>query len=307
MAQPMQVMDFFGVHTSDSLALKLFPAWCEALKIGNASLRGVDLPLDGTLDQHREAVLRLKQESAACGALVTSHKLAVVRAASDLIDSLTPEARLCGEVSALYKRGPSLWGHACDPTNCGRAMVHFLGQDWWQRHPSAGILALGGGGATVALMVHLLTQARYRPRFVYVVEKRRENLEHCKSVAERICDSGMKLRFVHSGEASICDDLVSELPAQSLVINATGMGKDVPGSPITDSAVFPEGGAVWELNYRGARPFLHQAREQAKARNLIVEDGWQYFLYGWSSVMGLVFNIPVTEGRLAAFARVSIA
>ncbi len=287
--------------------MKLFSAWSAALGIEGASLRGVDLPLGGALDQHREAVLRLKQDSATRGALVTSHKLTVVRAAGDLIDHLTPEARFCGEVSALYKRGPALLGHACDPANCGRAMMHFLGQDWWQTHPQAGILSFGGGGATVALLMYLLTQARHRPRFVQVVEKRMDNLDHCKSVAERFCDSGMRLRFVHSSDADVCDKLVAELPAYSLVVNATGMGKDVPGSPVSGKVAFPDNGAVWELNYRGERPFLYQARGQAALRNLIVEDGWQYFLYGWASVMSLVYDVPLTEARFAAFVRASAA
>ena len=300
-----QYLEFFGVSTGGSTALTLFPAWATVLGVQNAKIRGVDLPLGDCLDEHRAAVLRLKQDSAVRGALVTSHKLTMVRAAHDLIDRLTPEARLCGEVSALYKRGHELWGHACDPANCGRAMQHIIGSDWWRKHPEAGILSLGGGGATVALLVHLLTQTRSRPRFVSVVEKRLDNLIHCQNVANNLCSSGMQLDFVHSGESSICDTLVADLPPHSLVINATGMGKDIPGSPVTGEARFPRGGAVWELNYRGERPFLHQARSQAQKQELIVEDGWHYFLYGWSSVMSLVFDTPLTSKRFEAFAEVS--
>ena len=301
----MEILEFFGVTTAGSGAMQLFPKWAWALGIEQAEIRGVDLPLSQDLKEHRKAVRRLKEDSAVRGALVTSHKLAVVRAARDLIDYLTPEARLCGEVSALYKRGSQLWGHACDPANCGRAMGHFLGNDWWPQHPDAQILSLGGGGATVALLVHLLTQAGTRPQAVTIVEKRPDNLEHCQSITRDVGTSQMELNFVHTRDLAECDRLVSALPPGSMVINATGMGKDIPGSPVTERALFPQDGVVWELNYRGARPFLHHARRQAVVRNLTVEDGWHYFLYGWSSVMGLVFDVAVTSQRFEAFVAAS--
>jgi len=42
----------------------------------------------------------------------------------------------------------------------------------------------------------------------------------------------------------------------------TGLGKDAPGSPLTDAVVFPDHGIVWDLNYRGDLIFLEQARKQ---------------------------------------------
>jgi shikimate 5-dehydrogenase len=72
------------------------------------------------------------------------------------------------------------------------------------------------------------------------------------------------------------------------------MGKDTPGSPITDGAVFPEQALVWELNYRGELDFLHQARRQETTRRLIVEDGWRYFIHGWTTVIEEVFDVEMT-------------
>jgi shikimate 5-dehydrogenase len=101
------------------------------------------------------------------------------------------------------------------------------------------------------------------------------------------------------------------LPAQSLVVNATGAGKDTPGSPLSDDAVFPERGLIWEFNYRGTLPFLEQARAQQTARQLHIEDGWVYFLHGWTRVIADVFDRELPThgalfdelGRLAASAR----
>ena len=303
----MGSMQFFGVRTAGSLAFRLFPQWAAVLGIQDAALQGVDLPLRGPLEPHRAAVQALKSDPALLGALITAHKIRVVRAAGDLIDQYTPQARLCGEVSALYKRGGQLCGDACDPSNSGRAMAHFLGPDYWRMHAGATILSLGGGGAAVALMYHLLTEARWQPRRLTIVDIRQENLAHCRAVAEMLCAAGMSITYELSRSPRDNDALVASLPPRSLVINATGMGKDLPGSPVTDAAVFPEGGAVWELNYRGERPFLQQALAQQRSRALKVTDGWHYFMHGWSSVIGHVYDVPVTPEIFAAFCDASEA
>ena len=300
-------MHFFGVQTGGSSSLKLFPQWAGVLGLGAARLVGGDLPLDAPPARYRDAVQRLKDDPNVAGALVTSHKLNVVHAAGDLFDGFTEEARLCSEVSAIYKRDGKLWGHACDPTNSGLAMDHFLGPGYWQRHPGAAILSLGAGGATVALVVHLLTQAQDRPRTVRLVDIKTEKLDHLQTIIDQFPGSGIHFDLIRNADAAANDRLMADLPPHSLVINATGMGKDLPGSPLTDAAVFPLGGAVWELNYRGERLFLQQAQRQAADRNLVAEDGWRYFLHGWSSVISYVFDVALTPERFERFAAASEA
>ena len=63
------------------------------------------------------------------------------------------------------------------------------------------------------------------------------------------------------------------------------MGKDRPGSPLTDDCKFPMHGIVWEFNYRGTLEFMHQAEAQQEARDLKIEDGWTYFIHGWTQVI----------------------
>src|SRR5262249_42705757 len=77
--------------------------------------------------------------------------------------------------------------------------------------------------------------------------------------------------------------------------NATGMGKDLPGSPITAEGRFPKNGIAWELNYRGELEFLHQAMRQRENRGLRVEDGWIYFLHGWTQVIAEVLHIEMSR------------
>ena len=85
----------------------------------------------------------------------------------------------------------------------------------------------------------------------------------------------------------------------SLVVNATGLGKDAPGSPITDGAQFPDGGFVWDFNYRGDLLFLDQASLQKQKRSLTLVDGWDYFVIGWTQVIADIFDLDIpTKGHL---------
>jgi shikimate 5-dehydrogenase len=117
-------------------------------------------------------------------------------------------------------------------------------------------------------------------------------LEEIRRVHEEL-DSGVPTEYVVAPRASDNDTALAALKPGSLMINATGLGKDAPGSPLTDAARFPERAIAWDLNYRGDLVFLDQARAQAKSRSLQVEDGWTYFLHGWTQVIAEVFHIRI--------------
>ena len=104
----------------------------------------------------------------------------------------------------------------------------------------------------------------------------------------------IEIEYVHNADPVVNDLLMSRLPDRSIVINATGMGKDLPGSPVTDAGMFPRDGIAWEFNYRGELDFLHQALRQVDSRSLKVEDGWIYFVHGWSQVVAQVLHIDLT-------------
>jgi shikimate 5-dehydrogenase len=89
------------------------------------------------------------------------------------------------------------------------------------------------------------------------------------------------------------DKIMNDLKPYSLVMNSTGLGKDAPGSPITDLSVFPENGIAWDFNYRGNLVFIDQAKAQQDDRNLEIKDGWVYFIHGWTRVIAEVFHIDI--------------
>jgi hypothetical protein len=39
--------------------------------------------------------------------------------------------------------------------------------------------------------------------------------------------------------------------------------------------------------------FLDQAKAQQKSKNLQIEDGWIYFIHGWTRVIAEVFHIEI--------------
>ena len=92
--------------------------------------------------------------------------------------------------------------------------------------------------------------------------------------------------------------LVESAPSGSLIVNASGLGKDRPGSPVPDGSLFPHRAWVWEFNYRGSLEFLTQARSQEDDRALTVVDGWRYFIHGWSQVIAEVFDIELDAATL---------
>ncbi len=299
MTSPPSTMYFVGVTTGSSASLRMFPSWARILGLDNARLIGIDLPLHAPAARYREVVARIKQDPSTFGALVTSHKIGIFHAAGQLFDRLTDDARLVEEVSCIYKRDGALVGHATDPVVSGQAMQDFLGADHWCR-TSADVVCLGGGGAGGAILAHFLVHSPpdNRPGRIVVVESRPSQVERLRSLTARL-GSAASVEIVESSDPVRNDRLLGSLRPGSLVINATGMGKDLPGSPITDAAVFPESGIVWELNYRGELTFLKHASRQKARRRLVIEDGWHYFLLSWSLIVGLVFDVSVEEARFA--------
>lgn len=285
-------MLFIGVSTSGSSIFDLFPRWARILGI-DASIEGYDIMLGAPPDAFRAAVEHVVADSATLGALVTTHKVDIYRHAGELFEELDTDARLCREVSCISKRNGALVGHAKDPITAGRTLAEFLPPDHWAGGAHA--LCLGAGGAGTAIAVHLTRKGR-GPVELVVTDTDGRRLETLRAaLVELDASSQIRLEQVRSVEES--DALLRRLPLGSLVVNATGLGKDVPGSPISDRAVFPECAVVWELNYRGDLHFLEQARRQQGARRLEIHDGWRYFLHGWSEVIAEVFHLELTPER----------
>ncbi len=305
--QPCQQPTFYfiGVTTGQSAAQRIFPRWMAAINRPDVILRGVDFRIHDEPARYRQLVAAIKADPLALGGLITTHKIDLLAAARDLFDQLDPYAQLCDEVSCLSKRDGLLIGHAVDPTADGRALDAILGEAYFGR-TGGHLLSLGAGGAAAALALHLINKpaAADRPRHFTFVDVDAQPLAHVRSMVQKL-PTDIAFHYVQHTTAQQNDTLLAELPPSSVIINATGMGKDRPGSPITDQAQFPQQGVAWELNYRGALDFMHQAQRQQATRNLTVADGWVAFLHGWTGVIAHVLDVEITPPLFANMAEIA--
>jgi shikimate 5-dehydrogenase len=239
------------------------------------------------------------------GALVTTHKIDLLEAARDMFDYLDPYAEICGEVSSISKRGEALEGHAKDPITSGLSLDAVLGEGYFGS-TGGEVLCFGAGGSAVAIALHLINKQDPddRPRRFVVVNRSTPRLESMRKMVESL-DTDIAFEYVHNQDPTYNDEIMATMHEGSIVINATGMGKDRPGSPIADARLFPINGIAWELNYRGELDFVHQALVQREARNVTVEDGWLYFLHGWTQVIAQVLHISIDEELFERLARVA--
>lgn len=296
-------MGFVGVTTASSSIMKVFPLWADILGLPTRTLIGHDLPMDATPAQYRAMVEQIRDDPHHRGALVTTHKMNVYAAASDLFDELDPFAVSCAEISSISKRGPLLSGRAKDPITVDLALNDFLPADHFAR-TGAEVVILGAGGSGTALSWALAERAD-APARITVTARSQEKLDHLREVHRQHGTRDGLIDYVVTATPSEADAVVAAAPPGSVIANATGLGKDRPGSPLTDVVVFPEGAYAWEFNYRGSLEFLHQARAQQDARSLHAVDGWRYFIHGWSQVVADVFDLDLTPEiveRLAAAA-----
>ena len=283
-------LTFIGVSTGSSSIMRVFPSWAAFLGLKDAAITGIDLPLHAEPARYREAVAFLKSDPLSLGALVTTHKIDLFAAARDLFDKIDPLAALMEETSCLSKRGGQFICHAKDPLTSGLSLDGFLPKDHFAQ-TQAEVFVMGAGGSAIAMTWHLMRRSRGAdvPSRIIVSDRDPARLAAIRRIHAKV-ESNVPCEYIDAGAN---DAVLSGLPPGSLVVNATGLGKDRPGSPITDAAQFPERAIAWELNYRGDLVFLQQARAQQQKRALQVEDGWIYFLHGWTRIIAEVFDIEI--------------
>jgi shikimate dehydrogenase len=289
-------MGFVGVTTGSSSIMRIFPAWARILGLPTDRLVGHDLPMDATPEQYRELVERIRDDPQHLGALVTTHKMGLYEAAHDLFDELDRFATLCGEVSSISKRDGRLIGHAKDPITAGLAVEEFLTVDHF-RDTGADAICLGAGGAGTAFTWYLAERSD-RPRHITVTDTSQERLDHLRNVHEGRGTPAGLITYLPAQDAAAIAETLAAAPEGTLLANATGLGKDRPGSPLPEDVVFPRRAVVWDFNYRGTLEFLGQAHAQEDERGLTVVDGWRYFLHGWSQVIAEIFDLELTADRL---------
>ena len=297
---------FIGVSTGQSSIMRVFPAWAAQLGL-DAEIKGLDFPLHADPAAYRAAVAFIRDDPLSVGALVTTHKIDLFRACHDLFDVIDPHAALMEETSCISKQSGRLICHAKDPISSGLSLDGFLPTDHFAK-TGAAVFSMGAGGSTIALTWHLMRGERGDniPGRIIVSDRNQARLDEIARIHQSVSTTA-KLDYILAADPRDNDAVISSLKPGSLIINATGLGKDAPGSPLTDAVQFPQAAIVWDLNYRGNLIFLDQARAQERTKRLQIEDGWTYFIHGWTQVIAEVFQlrIPIRGPEFEAMARIA--
>ncbi len=278
----MPRMYFIGVTTGASSIHRVFPQWVRLAGMDGAELAGVDISIGAGPESYRAAVQKIRDDPEGMGALVTTHKVQIYGHARDLFTDFDADAERLGEVSCIVKRGPRLSGLAVDTLTAGLTLRAIAGEAGFRGQA----LILGAGGAALALAVHLYRE--HQPAQVILTDISAARLDQVRSL--------VPARLILVSRPEDHDRLLLDMPPGSLIVNATGMGKDRPGSPITEQARFPRDAVAWDFNYRGELLFLEYARQQG----IRAVDGWEYFLHGWSQIMARVLGFELTPALFAA-------
>ncbi len=286
---------FIGVTTGQSSIMKVYPRWAkEALGLEDTVIKGIDLEIHAPDEEYRKVVDFIKNDPLSMGALVTTHKIDLFNAAKDMFEYLDPYATMFGELSSISKKDGRLEGYAKDPISSGKTLDSFVLDNYWDEKGGE-LLIIGAGGSAIAICSHLLKPENGAniPSKVVIANRSTPRLEEIERLIKEI-NPNVPAEFYLTPDTLDNDRVLAMMKPNSLIINATGLGKDRPGSPLTDHCEYPKDSLVWELNYRGDLTFMKQAQAQAEEKNLFIEDGWTYFIHGWTQVIAEVFHIDIT-------------
>jgi shikimate dehydrogenase len=292
--KPVPTFYFIGVTTGKSSIMKVFPLWMKVLGREDIVMEGVDCKIHDEPEVYRRAVAQIKYDPLSLGALVTTHKIDLLNAARDMFEYLDPYAVITGEVSSISKLEDRLEGHAKDPLTSGASLDAIIEKDYFGK-TNGNVLCFGAGGSGVATLLHLINKKDPgdRPKKFTFVNRSQGRLDHAREMVGGL-KTDIQIEYICNSDPLINDKIMAQFSPYSIIINATGMGKDTPGSPITWEGKFPLHAVAWEFNYRGELDFLHQSLAQVESRHIKVEDGWLYFVHGWTQVVAQVLHFDLT-------------
>jgi shikimate dehydrogenase len=263
-------------------------------------LRGADLPANSSPSVYQTWLRDLRSNSAVAGAVITSHKLAAFDAGRDLFADIDLYSMLAHEVNAISSHD-ELRGFAREPLSLSHLLPSLTASA-----PSR-VVCFGAGGAATALLLAYVTQVTEsdthgrpvlqarRPHLVFV-DVSESALSALVSVARRCGLPAGEVETLSAGNSAAVTRALDATSEGDLVVNATGLGKEAPDSPVDEP--LPPGVIAWDMNYRGPLSFLQQARDSGASP----VDGWDYFVAGWAGALTAIASVPLTADLLSRFA-----
>jgi len=292
---------FIGVTTKSSSVVNIFHAWCDILEV-NWELVHWDLPVDCHSNEYSRIASSFRSEEI-IGGLVTTHKANLFINEWRNFDLLEPLSLILNEIGVVFKRDGELCGGVSDVKSGGVILKTLTDSQIW-RDGNRHVYILGAGGAGLAALWNLIYFGIGNAKHISVVEPNPNRREIARQLSSYVKNYKVE---VLPGNDGIANEYIDNSEIGSLIINASGLGKDRFGSPISSNFIFPERAIVWEFNYRGDLKFLKQAKDQENERKLIILDGFEYFACGWSVVMSRVAGKVWTHDVFREFLKVASA
>jgi shikimate dehydrogenase len=290
-------MFFIGVSTHNSFVNEVFQDWVKIIA-KDAEIIGVNLDVNCNESEYIKIVSFIKSQPLALGSLVTTHKVRLYNSTKHLFDSISKSCAEFEEIGAIFKKGNSLFGEVTDIFTTEAALKQFFPFEYYKK-TDTDCCILGAGGAGLALAYNILADKTSIPNRVVLTDINKSRLDNSKIILEKYDTNNiLELKLVKGLET---DELIESLKSGSLIVNATGLGKDRDGSPFTANVDIPPRCFMWEFNYRGKLDFLQIAKKQSLSKELVIVDGWIYFIHGWTQVMSRVFNVKNIDNYFNQF------
>lgn len=271
---------FVGIKTRGSLIHRLIRDWT-ALAAVEVDFKPVDLQQGLGWEPYVDLLASFRADAGFLGAQVTSHKTMLYEVRAHL-DEITPLAGVSREIGAVIRRGRDLVGMSSDMVALQEELPDAIQANPAMEPGVFTTLILGGGGAATAMACSLL-QARLARRVIIseVDAHRRVQLLDWASSLEYM--EGV-VRIVTESEVPA---VLSRLDEGSLIVNATGMGKDSLGTPIPPDTPIPDHCTLWDLNYRGELGFLRKDKVlyNGSPAQPVTRDGLSYFVRNWRAFL----------------------
>lgn len=286
-----KIYRFLGVSTKKSLVNVAFPRWMDVLDC-DVTLETFDLPLGAGKESYVEFCKGLRS-SHCVGALVTSHKTEIFEQCFEFFLRISSKASRLREISAIRRSDldGELYGHNTDVEGALRSLVFLTNKNPSWLGGDRNIVILGAGGACVSLLrcaqEHVIEFGS-----IFVTEKNERRVCEVNEIFDEV---GLLARVVRT---DVADDVIAKSGQAPLVINATGVGKDLPGKLVNDISCFPVRSTFWDLNYRGERELFHELKRLSDRKEFIVEDGWKFFVDGWINNIKYVLDISISDNKL---------
>lgn len=208
----------------------------------------------------------------------------------ELLDVLSPEARVIGAVNTIVNDGFKLHGYNTDAFGFLASLRPYA-----DRIRGETVAVLGAGGASRAVLYALITEVK--PKHVYLLNRHLERAESLRIYLQKT------LSFSAVTTQELFDlNAIDSLANSRLLVNTTavGMYPNEDESPVVTDKVFDAGQIVVDLVYN---PPVTKLVRMAEGKGATVVGGWEMLLQQAAKSFELWTDTPMPVEKVRSALR----